>query len=72
MLTLLSCVLHNPVITLEALFSRGADQLTAFFRELIDEGNSNQGACIHKKLQSAYELKVFAVALTNIIFTGTD
>lgn len=42
----------------------------AFFGELIDERSS--ASCSHKKLRSAYELKLFSVALTNMIFMGAQ
>lgn len=72
MLTILSCLLHNAPATLESLHSQGEEQFSAFFGELIDERTSElaYGCCSHKKLRSAYELKLFAVALTNVIFMG--
>ena len=67
-LTLLSCTLHNPLKTLDEIFARGgSDELTNFFKEIV-EAKSCSGSCSHKKLRSPYEIKVYAVALTNIIF----
>jgi len=70
MLSLLSCALHNSVLTLEAIYSRGESSLHAFFKELIDSQQS--ACCSHKKLRSSYEVKLFSVALTNIVFTACD
>ena len=69
LLTLLSCALHSPLKTLDEIFARdgGAPELTNFFRELI-ETKQGGAACSHKKLRSPYEVKVYSVALTNIIF----
>ena len=69
LLTLLSCALHSPLATLDEIFGRGggAPELTNFFRELV-ESKKGGAACSHKKLRSPYEVKVYSVALTNIIF----
>ena len=75
MLTLLSCVLQNPALTLEAVHSRGANQLTTFLAEFLDTNaalGQASGSCNHKQLRSAYELKLFSVALTNVVFMSTE
>lgn len=68
-LTVLSSALHNPLKTLDEIFNRGGGQaeLTNFFKELIEVKNGS-ASCSHKKLRSPYEMKVYAVALTNIVF----
>ena len=67
-LILLSCALQNPLKTLDEIFAQGgAPELTNFFKELI-EAKQGSAACSHKKLRSPYEVKVYSVALTNIIF----
>ena len=81
-LTLLSCVLHNARLTLEALYAiDGA--LASFLKDITavtadrngaeNMGSNlvvinNFGCCSHKRLRSAYEIKIYAVALTNIVF----
>ena len=69
LLTLLSCALHNPLSTLDEIFGRGggAPELTNFFSQLVETGKGS-ACCSHKKLRSPYEVKVYSVALTNIIF----
>ena len=70
---MLSCALHNPVKTLDEIFNRGGGpaELTNFFKELIEVKNGTS-SCSHKKLRSSYEMKVYAVALTNIVFRAND
>ena len=70
-------------MTLEALYAiDGA--LASFFKDITAvtadrnstenmSSNSlvvinNFGCCSHKRLRSAYEIKIYAVALTNIVF----
>ena len=76
-------MLHNARLTLEALYAiDGA--LASFFKDITAvtadrNGTENSmgsnlvvinnfGCCSHKRLRSAYEIKIYAVALTNIVF----
>ena len=71
-------MLHNARLTLEALYAiDGA--LATFFKDITAVtadrngvenlmGSSSLGCCSHKRLRSAYEIKIYAVALTNIVF----
>lgn len=56
-------------MTLEAINAKGGpDQVTSFFKQLIEEKQNSVASCSHKNLRSAYEIKVYSVALTNIVF----
>jgi len=68
-LTLLSCALQNPLQAVDAIVTRTASDPSQFFKELIEETPGVLSAsCSHKKLRSPYEIKLYSVALTNIVF----